>query len=91
MKINKCSKIISKKNTPNLSSLKRLFSEKEAAEYLGISRSYLRQDRMNGDFKNRTPGPNFCRFGTMIRYRKEDLDLWIDKNLISRIKNEIEF
>jgi len=61
-----------------------LFTEKEAAEYLGMSHSYLRQDRMNGTFKNRTPGPNFCRFGTMIRYCKEDLDKWIEDYLIAR-------
>lgn len=61
---------------------KRLFTEKEAAEYLGMSRSYLRQDRMNGTLKNRTPGPNFCRFGKMIRYAIEDLDKWINENII---------
>ena len=63
-------------------STKRLFTEKEAAEYLGMSRSYLRQDRMNGALKNQTPGPSFCRFGKMIRYAIEDLDKWIDKNMI---------
>ncbi|MEM9244086.1 MAG: helix-turn-helix domain-containing protein [Pseudomonadota bacterium] len=64
--------------------LKRLFSEQEAAEYLGVSRSYLRQDRMNGKFNDRTPGPEYCRFGTMIRYTKEALDKWIDDNCIER-------
>lgn len=66
------------------SSLKRLFTEQEAADYLGMSRSYLRQDRMNGTLENRTPGPNFCRFGTMIRYTKENLDEWIKNNLVTR-------
>lgn len=64
--------------------LKRLFTEEEAADYLGMSRSYLRQDRTNGTLKHRTPGPNFCRFGTMIRYTKEDLDTWIKNNLVTR-------
>ncbi|MCP4476195.1 MAG: helix-turn-helix domain-containing protein [Gammaproteobacteria bacterium] len=54
----------------DISKNKRLYTEKEAAEYLGVSRSYLRQDRINGRFKNRTPGPDYCRFGTMIRYDK---------------------
>jgi predicted DNA-binding transcriptional regulator AlpA len=66
------------------SSFKRLFTEQEAADYLGMSRSYLRQDRMNGTLENRTPGPNFCRFGTMIRYTKENLDEWIKNNLVTR-------
>lgn len=64
--------------------LKRLFTEQEAAEYLGMSRSYLRQDRMNGRFKKRTPGPDYCRFGSMIRYVKEDLDKWIEDSLVTR-------
>lgn len=71
---------IQNKANPN----KRLFTEQEAAQYLGISRSYLRQDRMNGTFKNRTPGPNFCRFGTMIRYTQEDLNQWIEDNYVTR-------
>lgn len=66
------------------STLKRLFTEAEAARYLGMSRSYLRQDRMNGRFKNRTPGPEYCRFGSMIRYTKKELDKWIDDNLVTR-------
>lgn len=64
--------------------MKRLFTEKEAAEYLCMSRSYLRQDRMNGTFKNRTPGPEYCRFGTMIRYSIEALDKWIVNNQITK-------
>lgn len=39
---------------------------------------------MNGVFKNRTAGPEFCRFGAMIRYSKEDLDKWIIDNRIMR-------
>ncbi|MCP4474460.1 MAG: helix-turn-helix domain-containing protein [Gammaproteobacteria bacterium] len=63
---------------------KRLFSEREAAEYLGVSRSYLRQDRMNGKFRGRTPGPDYCQFGKMIRYDKAELDQWIENNSILR-------
>ncbi len=78
--------MITKNDQPFITqaSLKRLFTEEEAADYLGMSRSYLRQDRMNGSLKNQTPGPNFCRFGTMIRYTKEDLDAWIKDNLVTR-------
>jgi hypothetical protein len=63
---------------------KRGFTEKEASEYLAISRSFLRQDRMNGFRKGRTPGPNFVRFGRSIRYLKEDLDRWLEKHRIER-------
>lgn len=64
--------------------MKKLYTEKQASEYLGISRSYLRQDRMNGKVRNRTPGPEYCRFGSMIRYSQEALDKWIEDNKVHR-------
>lgn len=57
---------------------KRVFTEIETAAYLGMSRSYLRQSRMDGNRENRTPAPPFIRIGRSIRYLKEDLDLWLD-------------
>ncbi len=63
---------------------KNIFTEKEASEYIGMSRSFLRQDRMNGYRKTRTPGPDFVKFGRSIRYRKEDLDTWINMHLVNR-------
>ncbi|OGT32015.1 MAG: hypothetical protein A3E87_10715 [Gammaproteobacteria bacterium RIFCSPHIGHO2_12_FULL_35_23] len=74
--------------TKNQEAIKRLFTEQEAAEYLGVSRSYLRQDRMQELINNRTPGPHYCRFGKMIRYTKEALDAWIERHIILRAKNE---
>lgn len=65
---------------------KRGFTEKEAAEYIGMSRSFLRQDRMNGFRKNRTPGPNYSKFGKAVRYLKEDLDSWLEKHRMIRIE-----
>lgn len=59
-------------------------TEKEAAEYIGMSRGYLRQDRMNGYRINRTPGPHYLKIGRAIRYRKEDLDSWLNDRLITR-------
>jgi hypothetical protein len=40
---------------------KIIFTEKETAEYIGMSRGFLRQDRMNGYRENRTPGPKFFK------------------------------
>lgn len=57
---------------------KRVFTEIETAAYLGMSRSYLRQSRMEGNRDNRTPAPPFIRIGRSIRYLKEDLDQWLD-------------
>jgi predicted DNA-binding transcriptional regulator AlpA len=66
-------------NTPPKASSKRLLTEAAAAEYISMSRSYLRQDRMNGAREGRTPGPAYIRIGTRaIRYPIEALDAWID-------------
>jgi len=58
---------------------KRVFTEIETAVYIGMSRSYLRQSRMEGNRENRTPAPPFIRIGRSIRYLKEDLDLWLNE------------
>ncbi len=54
--------------------IKRLLDTKEAAAYLGISDASLRKRRCVGD------GPAFIRDPnrSSIRYKKEDLDEWID-------------
>jgi predicted DNA-binding transcriptional regulator AlpA len=59
--------------------LKRTFTEAEAASYTGMSRSFLRQDRMNGQRENRTHGPKYIRIGRSIRYLIEDLDAWLNQ------------
>ena len=57
----------------------RVLTEQQAAEYIGMSRSFLRQDRMNGRREGRTPGPVFLKIGRSVRYLKEDLDKWLEK------------
>lgn len=64
--------------------MKNTLTEKEAAEYIGMSRSFLRQDRMNGYRETRTRGPDYLKFGRAIRYRKEDLDAWLMEHLVNR-------
>lgn len=64
---------------------KCIFTEREAAEYITMSRAYLRQDRMNGLRKERTWGPNYIRMGKRsIRYLKEELDAWLEANKVTR-------
>lgn len=65
------------KGNETLSIEKRLLSEIEAAQYLGVSPGYLRKSRMTGDIGQRRPGPVFCKFGRTIRYDLNDLDAWI--------------
>lgn len=57
----------------------RVLNEIETAEYIGMSRSYLRQARMEGRRQNYTPAPPFIKIGRAVRYLKEDLDLWLDE------------
>src|SRR3954453_1165753 len=49
----------------------------EAARYIDMSDSWLRQTRMAG----RTDGPPFLRQGRAIRYRRCDLDRWLERRL----------
>lgn len=59
---------------------KRSYQEEEAAYYIGMSRSFLRQSRMTGQLEGHIPAPRFIRVGNRaIRYLKEDLDLWLDQ------------
>jgi predicted DNA-binding transcriptional regulator AlpA len=58
--------------------VKRVLSEIETSEYIGMSRSFLRQARMEGNRDNRTPAPPFIKIGRSVRYLKEDLDNWLD-------------
>ena len=55
----------------------RLLTEKQAAPYIGMSRSFLRQSRMNGKRENRTPGPPFLKIGRKVLYLADDLDAWL--------------
>ena len=57
---------------------RRGLTEQEAATYIGMSRSFLRQSRMDGKRANRTPGPPFMKIGRKILYLKDDLDAWLE-------------
>jgi len=57
---------------------KRALTEIETAEYIGMSRSFLRQSRMEGNRENRTPAPRFIKIGRSVRYLIEDLDIWLN-------------
>jgi predicted DNA-binding transcriptional regulator AlpA len=63
---------------------KEILTEKEAASYIGMSRSFLSQDRMNGYRVNRTPGPTYMKLGRSVRYHKHDLDEWLNKHRMLR-------
>ena len=55
-------------------------TEQQAAQYIAMSRSFLRQGRMNGDREGRTPAPPYLKIGSRsVRYLKEDLDTWLEQ------------
>ncbi len=54
-----------------------LLSELHAAEFLGVSRSWLRQVRNQGPREGRAQGPAFIKTGRLVRYTKADLEAWI--------------
>lgn len=56
----------------------RALTEKEAAAYIAMSRSFLAQARMEGRRKNRTPAPPYIKIGKSVRYLHDDLDAWLD-------------
>lgn len=58
---------------------KRALTELETSAYIGMSRSFLRQSRMDGYRDNRTPAPPFIKIGRSVRYLLEDLNGWLDR------------
>ncbi len=58
----------------------QLLTEKQAAPYIGMSRSFLRQSRMNGKRQNRTAGPPFLKIGRKVLYLADDLDDWLQEH-----------
>lgn len=67
--------------------VKRVLTEIETSQYIGMSRSFLRQARMEGNRDSRTPAPPFIKIGRSVRYLKEDLDNWLDS--FSKLSNLI--
>ncbi|MGE0483492.1 MAG: helix-turn-helix domain-containing protein [Gammaproteobacteria bacterium] len=57
----------------------RLLTESEAAYYLKLSRSTLRQQRMQNRPVGRLRLIPFIRIGRNIRYDVRDLDAWITR------------
>ena len=62
----------------------RGLSEIEAANYIGMSASFLRKDRMYGVRPGRTPGPSWVKVGKRIIYLREGSDVCLEKNLVDR-------
>ena len=54
-----------------------MLNEKQAAAVCGVSVAYLRLSRCEGARKGRTPGPEFVRVNSSIRYPKDGITRWV--------------
>ena len=61
---------------------KRVYTTAEAAQYLGISTSTLRQGRMNGARTNRLKVPPHIKAGRKVLYLHDDLEAWIHQHKV---------
>lgn len=57
--------------------IRELMNTKQAAEYLQLSKPHLDRLRLAGG------GPRFAKIGKGVRYRKVDLDAWVESRLVS--------
>ena len=48
--------------------------DREAAIYIGMSESWLRQSRVTGN----PDAPPFLKIGRSVRYLRADLDIWLE-------------
>lgn len=55
----------------------RLLREKEVSKQYNLSLPFLRNARWKGN------GPRFCKIGAMVYYRPEDVDAWIESQMVS--------
>ncbi len=64
----------------SLSVEKAFLTEIEVAEYLKMSRNFLRLARQRLKANGKSAGPPFVKMGRSVRYMRADLDAWIDQN-----------
>ena len=50
-----------------------MFDTRGASEYCGLSKPTMERFRISGD------GPIYMKLGKAVRYRKADLDAWLDR------------
>lgn len=53
-----------------------ILNTKEAARYVRLGKPTLERFRISGG------GPRYCKLGGAVRYRRVDLDAWIESRLV---------
>ncbi len=59
-----------------------ILKDPEAAHYIGMSESWLRQSRLRGN----PEAPPYIKIGKAVRYLKADLDAWLER--LRRVERE---
>ncbi len=54
-----------------------LLTTVEAAQYVRLGKPTLERIRVKGE------GPLYCKLGGAVRYRRADLDAWLESRLVS--------
>lgn len=67
----------------------KLFDNAQAARYLGVSPAMLRLSRHSGELFKGVPAPEFLKLGAAVRYPKENLDDWLQKQPRYRSNAEV--
>ena len=57
--------------------LARGLRTRDAADYIGFSRAFLRKARCG---KTKTAGPKFKKIGSRVVYLREDLDVFLEQS-----------
>lgn len=57
-----------------------LMTTTEVAAYVRIKKATLERYRLTGG------GPHYCRLGGMIRYRKKDIEAWLESRTVKSTK-----
>lgn len=52
-----------------------ILNTREAAQYVRLGKPTLERFRITGD------GPPYCKLGGAVRYRRADLDAWLESRL----------
>jgi excisionase family DNA binding protein len=51
------------------------FTTREAADFVRLSKPTLERFRLTGE------GPSYCKLGGAVRYRRADLEAWLESRL----------
>ena len=64
-----------------------LLNDRDAAKYLGLSVATLRAWRYRQAMEqDQGEGyPPYCKLGAAVRYKREDLDAWVNRNMIGAV------